>query len=163
MWPEIRKILAALALVAAVSVIVFLLVRYLGVSRASVAFLLPVVVAAIRWGPAAAMAASIVGVVPMVFLLYEPIYHLQISDPQQVFDLALYILVAVVVSRLAAQLSAAHVRAEANLLRQAVVDSVSHELRTPLASILGSATVLEPAPRNPRATGPGGRWRGLWE
>ena len=146
MWPEIRKILAALALVAAVSVIVFLLVRYLGVSRASVAFLLPVVVAAIRWGPAAAMAASIVGVVPMVFLLYEPIYHLQISDPQQVFDLALYILVAVVVSRLAAQLSAAHVRAEANLLRQAVVDSVSHELRTPLASILGSATVLAPAP-----------------
>ncbi|MBZ0141097.1 MAG: DUF4118 domain-containing protein, partial [Pseudorhodoplanes sp.] len=86
MWPEIRKILAALALVAAVSVIVFLLVRYLGVSRASAAFLLPVVVAAIRWGPAAAMAASIVGVVPMVFLLYEPIYHLQISDPQQIFD-----------------------------------------------------------------------------
>lgn len=145
LWPEMRKILSALLLVAIVSFAVFLLVHYSGVTRASVAFLLPVVIAAIRWGPVAAMAATIIGVAPMVFLLYDPIYDLKVSDPQQVLDLGLYVFVAVVVSRLAAQLSEARVRAEANVLRQAVVDSVSHELRTPLASILGSATVLDSA------------------
>jgi two-component system sensor histidine kinase KdpD len=36
----------------------------------------------------------------------------------------------------------ARMRAEAEVLREALIGSVSHELRTPLASILGSATVL---------------------
>ncbi|MCZ7642419.1 MAG: DUF4118 domain-containing protein [Pseudorhodoplanes sp.] len=102
LWPEMRKILSALLLVAIVSFAVFLLVHYSGVTRASVAFLLPVVIAAIRWGPVAAMAATIIGVAPMVFLLYDPIYDLKVSDPQQVLDLGLYVFVAVVVSRLAA-------------------------------------------------------------
>jgi two-component system sensor histidine kinase KdpD len=36
----------------------------------------------------------------------------------------------------------ARMRAETEVLREALIGSVSHELRTPLASILGSATVL---------------------
>jgi K+-sensing histidine kinase KdpD len=40
----------------------------------------------------------------------------------------------------------AKVRAEAEVLREALIGSVSHELRAPLSSILGAATVLAEAP-----------------
>jgi two-component system sensor histidine kinase KdpD len=43
-------------------------------------------------------------------------------------------------------LNEAKMRAETELLREALIGSVSHELRTPLASILGAATVLANAP-----------------
>jgi two-component system sensor histidine kinase KdpD len=43
-------------------------------------------------------------------------------------------------------LNEARMRAETELLREALIGSVSHELRTPLASILGAATVLSQAP-----------------
>ncbi|HXW24179.1 MAG TPA: DUF4118 domain-containing protein [Xanthobacteraceae bacterium] len=47
----------------------------------------------------------------------------------------------------------ARLRAQTELLREALLGSVSHELRTPLASILGATTVLVDAPpirRDPR-------------
>ena len=43
-------------------------------------------------------------------------------------------------------ISEARMRAQTDLLREALIGSVSHELRTPLASILGAATVLSAAP-----------------
>jgi two-component system sensor histidine kinase KdpD len=112
------------------------------ISRGGVVFLIPVVVAAIRWGGIAAIAAAIGGVLASIFFFYAPIYDFEVSNSQQIIELGLFIFVALVVSRLAAQLSMARVRAEGDTLRQALIDSVSHELRTPLASILGSATVI---------------------
>lgn len=144
--PELYKILLALLLVAAVMVAIFALMTVTGISRGGVAFLIPVVVAAIRWGVIAAIAATIGGVLASIFLFYAPIYDFTISSSQQIIDLTLYVFVALIVSRLAAQLSTARVRAEGETLQQALIDSVSHELRTPLASILGSATVVGSAP-----------------
>lgn len=43
-------------------------------------------------------------------------------------------------------ISEAHMRAQTDQLREALIGSVSHELRTPLASIMGAATVLSTAP-----------------
>lgn len=44
--------------------------------------------------------------------------------------------------KLAEEAKIAHLSAESERLRTAILDSVSHELRTPLAAIIGSATVL---------------------
>lgn len=44
--------------------------------------------------------------------------------------------------RLAEEAKIAHLMAESERLRAAILDSVSHELRTPLAAIIGSATSL---------------------
>ncbi|MFC4306737.1 ATP-binding protein [Cohnella boryungensis] len=44
--------------------------------------------------------------------------------------------------RLAEEAKIAHLTAESERLRAAILDSVSHELRTPLAAIIGSATSL---------------------
>jgi two-component system, OmpR family, sensor histidine kinase KdpD len=49
---------------------------------------------------------------------------------------------------LAQAISEARVRAETELLRDALIGSVSHQLRTPLVSILGAATVISQAPGN---------------
>jgi two-component system sensor histidine kinase KdpD len=43
-------------------------------------------------------------------------------------------------------ISEAKMRADTDLLRDALIGSVSHELKTPLSSILGAATVLRQAP-----------------
>lgn len=49
---------------------------------------------------------------------------------------------AVARAKLAEEAKIAHLTAESERLRTAILDSVSHELRTPLAAIIGSATVL---------------------
>jgi two-component system sensor histidine kinase KdpD len=76
---------------------------------------------------------------------------------EQLVDLALFTIVALVISHLVVSIRShaekaeratneARVRAETEHLREALIGSVSHELRTPLASILGAATVLSGAP-----------------
>ena len=52
-------------------------------------------------------------------------------------DLVLFIVVAVVTGKLAADVRKAKMREQADALREALIGSVSHELRTPLASIVG--------------------------
>lgn len=49
---------------------------------------------------------------------------------------------AIARAKLAEEAKLAHLTAESERLRTAILDSVSHELRTPLAAIIGSATVL---------------------
>jgi two-component system sensor histidine kinase KdpD len=65
------------------------------------------------------------------------------SEQQQLFE-ALGGLAATAISRimLAEEAKIAHLTAESERLRSAILDSVSHEMRTPLAAIIGSATGL---------------------
>ncbi|RTE06419.1 ATP-binding protein [Paenibacillus whitsoniae] len=65
------------------------------------------------------------------------------SEQKQLFE-ALGGLAATAISRirLAEEAKIAHLTAESERLRTAILDSVSHEMRTPLAAIIGSATGL---------------------
>jgi two-component system sensor histidine kinase KdpD len=69
-----------------------------------------------------------------------------VQNPDQIIDLVLFIIVAVVTSQLSVTVRAAKVREQAESLRDALIGSVSHELRTPLASIVGSASILAQSP-----------------
>lgn len=67
-----------------------------------------------------------------------------LTDEQQRLLAALCGLAAAAIARfkLAEEAKVAHLTAESERLRSAILDSVSHELRTPLAAVIGSATGL---------------------
>src|SRR5262245_44441938 len=101
---ELPGILMTLGLVAAITAVLFALVWKIGLAHGSVVYLIPVVIAATRWGVVPAIVAAICGVLASAFFFYEPVYSFRIKDPQEVLDLVLFIFVAVAVSQLATRL-----------------------------------------------------------
>lgn len=99
-----RHIGGAIVLVGITAGITYVLVAHVGLNRGSIIFLIPVVIAAARWGATPALAAAFLGLAASAFFFYEPIYSLWVSDPQEYLNLSLFILVAVVTGHLATRL-----------------------------------------------------------
>jgi two-component system, OmpR family, sensor histidine kinase KdpD len=97
-WP----IAAALALVAATTVAIYGLIAAFGLKHGAIIYLIPVTFAATRWGLVPALVAAVAGSLSAEYFFYEPTFSFAITDPQEVVDLVLYIVVAVVTSPLAA-------------------------------------------------------------
>jgi two-component system sensor histidine kinase KdpD len=76
-------------------------------------YLIPVIVAATRWGTWAAITAAITSAAAADFFFYPPFYSFRIDDPQAIVDLLLFLLVALVSGELASRL-----RSETESLRQ---------------------------------------------
>lgn len=106
-------IVAAIMLVAIATIGQLLLSTTLPLNLAPIAYLIPVVVAATRWGFWPAAVAAIAGAAAADFFFFTPYYSLRIDDPQELVDLLLFLFVAFVSSNLAAR-----VRREADALRQ---------------------------------------------
>ena len=102
---QLRGIALTLAAVAITTVAVDLLIYEIGYTRGTVLFLIPVLLAATRWGLVSALVAAFAGMMASAFLFFPPFYDLRIRDPQEVINLLLYVFVAVVVSQLASRLS----------------------------------------------------------
>jgi K+-sensing histidine kinase KdpD len=79
----------------------------------SLIYMLPVVVAATQWGGGPGIVAAVTGAAAADFFFYPPLYTLWIRDPQNVVDLILFLLIALVTSNLAARL-----KNEASALRR---------------------------------------------
>ena len=88
-----------------------------GLTHGASIYLIPVVVAGIRWGIAPAVVASICGAIAAAFFFYPPRYSFAIKDPQEIVNLALFLFVAVVIGHLATRL-----KQEVSLVRQREVD-----------------------------------------
>jgi two-component system, OmpR family, sensor histidine kinase KdpD len=101
---EMRGILPTLSMVAAVTVCVYFIVTGTGLHHGSVVYLMPVVIAATRWGIVSAIVAAVCGVLASAFFFYPPLYSFRITDPHEILNLILFIFVAVVVSQLATKL-----------------------------------------------------------
>jgi two-component system sensor histidine kinase KdpD len=101
---ELHGVLMTLGLVAMLTAVLFGLVWGIDLAHGSVVFLIPVVIAATRWGIVSAVVAAICGVLASAYFFYEPVYSFRIKDPQEVIDLILFIFVAVAVSQLATRL-----------------------------------------------------------
>lgn len=136
----------ALILVALLTILIAVVHLNVHLRHVSILYLVPVLVAAIRWSMAAALAAAVASVASSAFFFYPPIFDFRVNDPDQIVDLVLFVIVAIVIGQLADNVRRARLRAQAEALRDALIGSVSHELRTPLASILGSASVLAQSP-----------------
>ena len=133
------------------------LTHFVDLGHVGAIYLVPVLVAAMRWGLGPALLASGASTVASAFFFYPPLYSFQVQKWEQLVDLSLFTIVALVISHLVVSIKShaekaeratneARVRAETEHLREALIGSVSHELRTPLASILGATTVLSGAP-----------------
>jgi K+-sensing histidine kinase KdpD len=96
---------AALLLVAAATVLIFIFDRFLAsVNLVSIIYLIPVLVMATWWGIWPAILAAIAGALAADFFFYPPIYSFWVSDTQSIADLIVFLIVALVSSNLAGSL-----------------------------------------------------------
>lgn len=101
---ELRGLLLTLGLVGATTAAIYLIILNIGLTRGTVAYLIPVLIAATRWGLLASLVAAVCGVFASAYFFFPPLYSLEIRDPQEVINLILYVFTAVVVSQLATRL-----------------------------------------------------------
>ncbi len=101
---ELRGIAFTLGLVALITCALFFFQRESGITHGSVIYLVPVVIAAVRWGIVSAIIAACFGVVASAFFFYPPLYTFTIADPREAINLTLFIFVAIVISQLASRL-----------------------------------------------------------
>ena len=100
---ELRGIGIALLLVAVTTAVALLLRQYLGILRGSVLYLVPVMVAGYQLGVIPALLTAVLGVVLSGYLYFAQLYSFKVASPQEMLNLVLYMVVAVVVSHLATQ------------------------------------------------------------
>lgn len=145
---QARGVLFALALIAATTAGLLGAASTLALSDATIIYLIPVLIAAISWGVVAGIVAALASVAASAFFFYPPIYSLQVSDPQQVVDLILFLVVAVVTSQLAANVRHREDRLRAlySFSRRLAVASgpadIYAAIQDHLTSILGHRVIL---------------------
>ena len=110
---DILPLLLSLACVGLVTAVLLLLDQTVAVNLVPIAYLIPVIVAATRWGIWPATLASITSMAAADFFFFPPFFSFRVEDPQEAVDLLLFLVVALVSSNLASRL-----RLETETLRQ---------------------------------------------
>ena len=110
---DVIPLLLSLGGVGLVTALLLLLEQTVAASLVPIAYLVPVIIAATRWGIWPATFASIASMAAADFFFFPPIFSFQVEDPQEVIDLLLFLVVALVSSNLASRL-----RQETETLRQ---------------------------------------------
>ena len=114
---ELRGVLFALALVLATTAVIYLIILKIGLTRGTVAYLIPVLIAAIRWGLLASLVAAVCGVLASTYFFFPPLYSFEIREPEEVINLILFVFTAILVSQLASRL-----KRQLELSRQREID-----------------------------------------
>ena len=97
-------VVATLALVWLATIALVVIKQFAAFDPITLIYLLPVVVAATRWGIVSAVIAAVAGAAAADFFFIPPLYTFWIRDPQNVVDLILFLVVALVTGNLAARL-----------------------------------------------------------
>jgi len=98
------QVVAALALVWLATIGLVFIGSFVSLNLVPLIYMLPVVLAATQWGIVPGLVAAFAGAAAADFFFYPPLYTFWLQNPQDVIDLLLYLLVAVVTSNLAARL-----------------------------------------------------------
>jgi K+-sensing histidine kinase KdpD len=101
---ELFPLLMSLVGVGLVTAPLLFLEHTVAANLVPIAYLIPVIFAATRWGIWPATLASIASMVAADFFFFPPIFSLQVDDPQEAIDLLLFLVVALVSSNLASRL-----------------------------------------------------------
>jgi two-component system, OmpR family, sensor histidine kinase KdpD len=107
-----RSILLAFAFVAGMTLCLLVVTQFVELHHVSSAYLIPVLIAAIRLGIVPAIVAAIGGVGASAFFFYPPIYDFRVENTEQLLDLPLFVIVAAVTGQLAARARAHAVLAQ---------------------------------------------------
>jgi two-component system sensor histidine kinase KdpD len=98
---ELRGSAIALVMVAATTLVTYALIQSLDVRRGSVIYLLPVLLAGWHLGLVPALVAAVAGVLWSGYFFFSPYYSYYLSRPNEILNLVLFMVVAVVTSHLA--------------------------------------------------------------
>ena len=98
---ELRGSLLALLMVAAATLLAYVLTQTLDVRRGSVLYLLPVLLAGWHLGLIPALVAAVAGVLWSGYFFFSPYYAFYLARPNEILNLVLFMVVAVVTSHLA--------------------------------------------------------------
>jgi two-component system, OmpR family, sensor histidine kinase KdpD len=95
---------ATLALVWLATITLVIIKQFTAFDPITLIYMLPVIVAATQWGIIPAIIAAVAGAAAADFFFFPPLYTFWIRDPQNVVDLILFVVVALVTGNLAARL-----------------------------------------------------------
>ena len=98
---ELRGSALALVLVAATTLVAYVLIQSFDVRRGSVIYLLPVLLAGWHLGLVPALVAAVAGVLWSGYFFFSPYYSFYLARPNEILNLLLFMVVAVVTSHLA--------------------------------------------------------------
>jgi two-component system sensor histidine kinase KdpD len=98
---ELRGSVIALLMVAATTVVVYGLTLSLEIRRGSAVYLLPVLLAGWHLGLVPALVAAVAGVLMSGYFFFSPYYSFFIARPNEIVNLTLFMVVAIVTSHLA--------------------------------------------------------------
>jgi K+-sensing histidine kinase KdpD len=101
---HILPLLMSIACVCLVTAILLLFDHAIAFNLVPIAYLIPVIIAATRWGIWPATLASVAGTGAADFFFIPPFFSFQVDDPQEAIDLLLFLIVALVSSNLASRL-----------------------------------------------------------
>lgn len=87
--------------------------------------------------------AGLAGALCFNYFFTEPRFSLQMSNASDIFNLMVFLLIAILTSHLAIKYRQQRQALEQAELRSSILLSVSHDLRTPLAGILGNLSTLK--------------------
>ncbi len=98
---ELPGVIIALLMVAATTLVAYVLIQTLDVRRGSVIYLLPVLLAGWHLGLVPALVAAVAGVLWSGYFFFSPYYSYYLARPNEILNLVLFMVVAVVTSHLA--------------------------------------------------------------
>jgi K+-sensing histidine kinase KdpD len=106
---NVARILVWIALypfvsVAVTTVLMIVILHYTSFKFKLIVYLIPVVICAVRGGFISAVVGVFASAAVADFFFIQPLYSFAISDPEQIFEMALFLFVALVTSNLAARL-----------------------------------------------------------
>jgi two-component system sensor histidine kinase KdpD len=110
---RLSDFLLALAAVAVATLVLVLLRSRLTIEVIALLYLVPVMLSAMRWGLQPALVASLAAFLAFNYFFLTPTHTLAVSDPRELLVLAIFLIVAVLISQAvgAANLHAAQARA----------------------------------------------------
>jgi K+-sensing histidine kinase KdpD len=101
---RVLPLLLSLISVGLVTAVLHLLDKNMGLSLVPIAYLIPVIFAATRWGIWPATLASVAATAAADFFFFSPLYSFRVDNPDEAVDLLLFLTVALVSSNLASRL-----------------------------------------------------------
>jgi two-component system sensor histidine kinase KdpD len=104
MAPDAWGIVWALSLVAAVTILLGFVKRFIELPPIAITYLIPVLIVAVRWGFLTAMITTFAGAACSAYFFYKPTHTLFVEDPARRLSLTIFAIVAIVASHLAVRM-----------------------------------------------------------
>lgn len=103
-WADVLPLLWSVGSVAIITAVLLVLDEPIAANLVPIAYLIPVIFAATRWGIWSGTLASLTAIAAADFFFFTPLYSLRVDSPQEAIDLLVFLVVALVSSNLASRL-----------------------------------------------------------